>query len=202
MDACALRYIYHFKIPQAVPLSGHISFSDLAAASGLDEPRLRRILRYLMTSNIFNEPEIGFVEHTALSALLVTDRAAQGYIGHCVEISYPLNVKFVEAIEKWGNDGELNHTAANLAHNTDLPFYQFMMTHPDKSVSMRFQGLMDGLSASEGFSVKHTVHGFDWASVGNGTVVDVSPIPNFPLCPSPILTRYITRSEAVQATQP
>ena len=174
MDTSALRYIYHFKIPQHVPLNSSISFTDLATATSLDEPRLRRVLRYVMTSNLFCEPAPGHVAHTSLSALLVTDLPAQGYIGHAVEISYAVNNKFVEAVERWGTDGELNHTAANIAHGMDLPFYQFMMTHPDRGVSARFQGLMDGLAASEGYSIKWTVEGFDWGRFEEAVVVDVS----------------------------
>jgi 6-hydroxytryprostatin B O-methyltransferase len=156
-------------------MDGDISFVELATKTGLDEPRLRRLLRYSMMTNLFQEPRIGYVAHTSLSALLVTDRATQDYIGHAAEISYPLNAKFVDAVEKWGNDGEQNHTALNIAHNTELPFYPYMMTHKDPSVTARFHGLMEGLDNSEGHSVKHTINGYDWAAIGNGKVVDVRP---------------------------
>ena len=173
MHLAALRYVYHFKIPQAVPKEGDISFEDLAEKTKLSLGPLRRILRLVITQNLFQEPRIGYVAHTVTSAILADDKKAQDYVGHDVEFSYHINAKLVEAVEKWGDDGEQNHTALNIAFDTPLPFYPYMATHKDPAVLSRFHGLMDALQAGEGYLLHHTVDGYDWASVGNGTVIDV-----------------------------
>lgn len=46
-------------MPSFVPIDGDISYSDLAAKSGTNQDITQRMLRYLMTSNIFHEPRPG-----------------------------------------------------------------------------------------------------------------------------------------------
>lgn len=72
-DAFAIQAIDSFKIPEAVPLEGHVSFEDVASKCGLPVPVMSRILRYSMTNHVFCEPVPRHVAHTASSRLLRED---------------------------------------------------------------------------------------------------------------------------------
>lgn len=55
----AFRWISHYDVASFVPVDSDISYSDLAAKSGTNQDITQRMLRYLMTSNIFHEPRPG-----------------------------------------------------------------------------------------------------------------------------------------------
>ena len=81
--ATSLQAIYRWNIPSKVPLDGSaISFSVLAEKCGLDEPNVRRFVRYaILHHRIFQEPRLGFVAHSAASLLLVKDPATFDGLG-------------------------------------------------------------------------------------------------------------------------
>lgn len=85
-----------------------MAFSDLAAAANVNEGHLRRILRQAMTNNIFCEPRVGFVAHTAESSALVRDKGSLNWTGYTLEESFPASAKVVEATEKYGASEEKN----------------------------------------------------------------------------------------------
>ncbi len=64
------------------------------------------------------------------------------------------------------------HTAYNLAFNTDLPFFDHLAQIPERRD--QFKGYMKSVTASGGTDLKHLLEGFDWASLGEAVVVDVS----------------------------
>ncbi|KAF2152834.1 S-adenosyl-L-methionine-dependent methyltransferase [Myriangium duriaei CBS 260.36] len=87
------------------------------------------------------------------------------------EVISPTASKLVEATEKWGNTREKNHTSRNLLYNTELPAFDFLATRPD--LAQQFARHMKNSSRSPGNNPEHVVNGFDWSSLGHGTVVDV-----------------------------
>lgn len=46
-------------MPSYVPVGSDISYSDLAAKTGANRDITQRMLRYLMTCNVFQEPRPG-----------------------------------------------------------------------------------------------------------------------------------------------
>ncbi|KAJ5673631.1 hypothetical protein N7507_002758 [Penicillium longicatenatum] len=75
--AASLHAISHFKVAQAVPNEGSISFAELARATGLTELDVARFVRRTAINHIFVEPTPGHVAHTATSALLSADPQMQ-----------------------------------------------------------------------------------------------------------------------------
>lgn len=55
----AFRWISHYDVASFVPVGSDISYTDLAAKMGANQDITQRMLRYLMTSNIFHEPRPG-----------------------------------------------------------------------------------------------------------------------------------------------
>ncbi len=106
-----------------------MAFSKIAATAKVNEGHLRRILRLAMTNNIFCEPRVGFVAHTAESSTLVRDKGTLNWIGYTSEESFPASGKVVEATKKYGASEEKNHSAWNIAFDTELPIFEFLAYH-------------------------------------------------------------------------
>ncbi len=164
-----------------MPLDGQKKFADVAKDAGVDEGRLKRVLRQAMTNRIFCEPRVGFVAHTAASSALVRDKGTLNWVGYTLGESFPASAKVVEATEKWGPSEEKNHCGWNIAYDTDLPIFQYLSSHPDRAE--RFAETMKALTSTDGYNIRHLVEGYPWGNLADGTVVDVSLISSasFPL---------------------
>lgn len=165
--ACS-QYIYHFKVAEAVPVDGSITYSDLASATGTPELQLKRIMRQMMTHRYFHEPEPNHVAHTAGSKLLIPMR---DFVGYITEESFPGGSYISATAEKFPNSEERNHSPWNLGHRIDQPIFEYFET--DEPRRTRFYGNMNVVGGSEAWNIKHLVAGYDWKAVGKGTVVDV-----------------------------
>ncbi|KIX98360.1 uncharacterized protein Z520_05661 [Fonsecaea multimorphosa CBS 102226] len=169
MSAC-LQYIYHYRLAEEVPVTGDISFHDLAAKTGTLESQCARILKLAMSQNMFRQSRPGYVAHTALSATLLQPDF-RDLVGYVTEESFLGAPRLVEAAEKYPGSQERNTTPWNVGHNTDLPMFEYFEKHPDRL--RRFMGGMRALASGESYNIKHLVDAFNWKSLGDGLVVDV-----------------------------
>lgn len=170
-SSAVLQYVYHFGIAAAVPLNGHINFKDLADKVGVDESQCTRILRTLMTQYVFHEPSTGNVSHTAMSKLL-TLPGLQDTIGYLLEESFIGAPRISETAEKYQGSEERNHTPWNVGHAIDLPIFDFFETQPARGA--RFFRNMESMGSQGSYDIRHTIGGYDWASLDQGTLVDVA----------------------------
>ena len=156
-----------------MPSYGQISYPDLAKASGLDEKLLRRFVQDAMLSNIFIEPEPGYVSHSSLSRLLKEDPEAMDTIGFLVEDLNPASMRVIEAQKKWPGSGEPNETGFNIENNTDLPFY--VEIGKDEERARRFGGGMRFMTRGSLYDINHLIQGYSWSELDEPgrTVVDI-----------------------------
>lgn len=124
-----------------------------------------------MLHNFLREPSPGRLAHSATSALFASDPNLLDWALFVTSASAPMATKMVEATEKWGSTTSKNHTAYNIANGTDLPIFDHIATSPE--LRRQYAGYMKNVTRSEGVNIQHLVHGFDWASLGDATVVDV-----------------------------
>jgi hypothetical protein len=80
--------ISRFGFADVVPIKGKISFGEIAKATGLDEPLVRRLLRHVMARHIFHEPEPGMVGHTKLSRYFV-EPYIKDFVGFGAQEGWP-----------------------------------------------------------------------------------------------------------------
>ncbi|KAK8024452.1 O-methyltransferase-domain-containing protein [Apiospora rasikravindrae] len=166
-----LQAITRFKIPSRVPTDGgQISFADIAKQIGVPERMVQRLLRQAITMRVFREPQEGFVAHTQASKAL-TDRDTAHWLASGTEDMWPAAVKVIDAIEKWGDSQEPNHTGFALAHNTTGSIYDFVAASPERAA--RFSGTMNALSSSEDYDLTYVLDHYDWVSLGKARVVDL-----------------------------
>jgi hypothetical protein len=179
-----LDFLTKFNVWSAVPLDGPISYADLATKVNVPESILRRVLRHAMTLKLFtcpsSDPNSDLVAHTATSAIPARNPLLSSLIGHNTDTVGAAMVKQAEAIEKWGESPEPSEAAIMIAfglrgkHKT---FWEFMETDGEGEKkgwrARRFGEAMRSLSTES--SVATFVHAvFDWESLGEAIVVDVS----------------------------
>lgn len=168
----SMRYICHFKVPDFVPEAGDIDYPSLAQHCGVDPSQLKQNLRFAMSSRVFYEPTPKTVAHTAGSLLLKEGKPMQPFVQWLTEDCAPMVAHQIDAIEKWGHGSqEANQTAVNYAYGGQGSFYDFIRSDPVRE--RRFGTTIQQVSEQPSSSVKHIQNGFDWASLGKGTVIDV-----------------------------
>lgn len=168
----AFRYIHKYAIAEAVPFNDTITYVDLAQKCGVDPGQLKQMLRQLMQLRIFREPVVGKVGHTAASKHL-THPGAVYFNAYCSLNTMDYVTKQIDAFEKWGHGSqEPTEAALNIAHGTDKSMYEYY--EENKEVRERFSDLMTFVSKMEAMSTAYIAAGYDWASLGQVTIVDVA----------------------------
>ncbi|KAF2853067.1 O-methyltransferase [Plenodomus tracheiphilus IPT5] len=168
---CAFRWLCHFNIPRFVPLDGTISHQKLAQAAQAPEVILRSTLRLVMTSGLFDEPELGLVAHSPVSRQMATDDSLIHWVQYISNTIIPTAAKHLEATKQWTNSSQVNETAHNIAFNHDLAYFDFLSQQPGRAIE--FARTMQAVSNTSSFDNCHLVESYSWSSIGGGLVVDV-----------------------------
>lgn len=110
-----------------------------------------------MASQIFTESLSGQITHTAISRALLTDPEFFEAVGLVTDEFAPGSNALIGDIDKYPDSQEPTHTGYNLANNTPLPIYQFLLQHAER------------------WDLKYLRAGYNWDAIDNpdGLVVDV-----------------------------
>ncbi|OCT53374.1 putative O-methyltransferase [Cladophialophora carrionii] len=177
-DLTVLSVFAKFGVFEAVPTTGDISYSDLAAKLPMTERQVRRLFRHAMTKNIFFEPRPDYVAHTALSIAPVRKRSLTPWINHNLGDVLPASSRLGDAMEKYGDSQDPTETAISIAWNLETGKGLFDWFKGDGEGSEKgwrarqFARAMESM-AGGGHETEYTADGFDWKSLGAATVVDV-----------------------------
>ena len=169
-DNAIVHWLVHFRVPQAVPLVGSTTYTQAAHACAVDEPTLRRIVRYAMLENIFYEADANSIAHTPFSSILVTDPVLRSIVEAETEESFPASAKLVEAYEKWSASEEPKHSAWCLANRSDVPVWEFLREPEREERANHYNKLMNVEDSAH--DLRHTIEGYYWKSA-KGTIVDI-----------------------------
>ena len=102
--------MHRYRIAEAFPVGSEASYTQISNACALSETQVRRIMRYTMTKYLFTEPTPGFVAHTAASKVLAESQSMRDWIGMVCEEMWPAAARTVEAMTKWAESEEPQHT--------------------------------------------------------------------------------------------
>ena len=178
-----LHAICHFGMADTIPLDEHVPFDAVARKAGLSTDLVQRLLRHIMKNNLVHEPQPGYVGHTSLSSILVRQLTSKAWVLHSLE-DVP-TAKVIQAMEKWGDSMDINKTASQLQFDylaANLAGTWWSVMNNDGEGDKKgywMQRFGEGISwVSGGTSNKYSylLQGFDWGSLGQTTVVDVSVV--------------------------
>ncbi|KAI8625554.1 putative O-methyltransferase [Xylariaceae sp. FL1651] len=164
--------IVRFRVAQAVPVGGETTFAELAAATGLLETHVRKVMRHAMSQRLFCEPRPGVVAHTAASRVLVEDAGLFNWLRFSTDDLWRAACFTGDAMARFPGSEEPHETGFALANDTDKHMFGFFLENPDRS--RRFADAMRFFTERPGLEPKHVVDNYDWVSLPEGaTVVDV-----------------------------
>ena len=149
----------------------------------LPEERVRRFIRQAMTNHIFTESRPGFVAHTATSAAPIKFPLLKPYIGFQSEECCLASLKVIEAMQKYGASEEPAKSGYGVAmglnpnDDKDCVFRFVQEDGEGEAKGFRLKRIGEAMECMKGYGpyhVRHVQRGFDWASLGTATIVDVS----------------------------
>ena len=124
-----------------------------------------------MTRNFLREPIPSEVAHTSTSAALVTNPLLHDWALFMTSTSAIMASQMVEATEKFGATNSKTQTTYNVWKNTDKPFFDEIKQ--SKALTKQFAGYMKAVTSGKGTDIQYLLNGYDWASLGDATIVDV-----------------------------
>ena len=166
----SLQAIYKYKIASALNKDERATYRDLAYRIGMDESQLKRLMRMAIANHVFDEPEKGFIQHTAVSRLIAENETVNQWLGLVCDELWPLGPRTIPAISKWPGSGEPDQTAFGLANNGS--FWDALKTDPPRA--QRFADGMKFLQSHPAFSLDHLFESLAWDTADcPQTLVDV-----------------------------
>ncbi|MCJ1252099.1 hypothetical protein MMC30_009337 [Trapelia coarctata] len=169
-DNISLHAIMHFRLAEAVPLTGSTAFADVAFKAGLDEALVTRLLRHAMIHHVFYEPVLGRVAHTVSSTALYQSDSVKDWLDMTFEEWGPASVKVVEAMRKFPGSQEPSQSGFGVAFDNESIF-QFLAKRPERAKV--FGSAMGNFSKGVSHKVEYLVKNYDWKGLGAKTVVDI-----------------------------
>lgn len=179
------RWLVNFDIPNHVALDESVRYGAVATSANVSEDQLMRIARLAMTGGLFHEPVAGCIAHTPISAGLRSPSPVRDTMLFLTETNLPTATKIVEMTRsqmspptKEGSTTAINgstaatdrpRTAFQLAHNTPLPFFPYLSTHPQ--IASRLAAGMRTVSAASESHVSHLLASYPWSSLPRGTTI-------------------------------
>ena len=168
-----LRWLIHFHIPEALPADGSpVAYSDVATSTDVPEKQLRPIARMAMLISFLAEPKPGMLGHSPTSLAFVKFPSLLTWAHFLTSTSSPMVHKMVEATERWRGSPDKNHTAYNVAWDTDLPIFAHVAESEERRGA--YAAYMRDQTTSDGMALQNLANGFAWGDLSPGTtVVDV-----------------------------
>ncbi|KAJ5738569.1 hypothetical protein N7493_001724 [Penicillium malachiteum] len=162
-----VHWLGEFQVLACIPLSHSVPFEDVAELAGIPESHLRRVVRMLATMGFLQEPEPGYVAHSAVSAQFVTRPSYLDAAMFLAETAAPAAL-------------QMPATSRDPA-SASFPMIS-ASAHQPKVRRQWNAYLQYGLGHSEG-NLGQLLDQFDWVGLEGGTVVTVFRSPSSPLQP-------------------
>ncbi|KAL8747775.1 MAG: hypothetical protein Q9190_000381 [Brigantiaea leucoxantha] len=143
----------------------------LATLASVPLNQLKSIARMAMTANFLREPVPGEVAHSSTSAAMIQNPLLYDWALFMTSTSAMMASQTVEATEKYGATDSKTQTTYNVWKDTDKPFFDSIKQ--SKELTRQFASYMKSVASGKGTHIQHLLTGYDWASLGKVTVVDL-----------------------------
>lgn len=172
-DFVSRHALDRFGVYQKIPVGETKTYAELAEATKLPLTTICRLVRHAMTQRVFTEPLPGVVAHTPASKLIAEDLNVRDYWGIISQIVFTAAPQTTNALSRWPKEsGEKNKETSGFFLVNGKTVHQFLEDEPE--THKRYDSAMSANRNNMMYSVEHIANGFDWASLGHGTVVDVA----------------------------
>lgn len=138
----------------------------------MPETQLRRIVRMTATAGFLHEPYPTHVAHSALSAPFVTRPSYLDAVMFLSETAAPAAMHMAAATQRFGQSQRPHESAYNVALNTSTTFVN--MCEQRSKLQRQWPAYLRHAMGDVELSVTDVLTCFDWLSLGNATVVEVS----------------------------
>lgn len=118
--------IVRFRLAHSFPVGTEATFADIAAQSGLQETRVRQIIRHAIVKGIFLEPRPGVVAHNAVSRLLAEDRLIHDWVGASTDDLWQGASQTCNALAQFPGSQEPNETVSPQFFRCDMPLVVYL----------------------------------------------------------------------------
>ncbi|KAI4147626.1 MAG: hypothetical protein LQ341_001753 [Variospora aurantia] len=167
----SVHSVVRLGIAETFPSRG-TTVQDLAGRVNLREGLVRRLLAHCATHHIYYQADQDFFVHTAASRVLKENEGMRKWILIGAEELIPATLKAADALVKYPNSEEPEHSGWSLQNSTTLPVFRALANMPDRA--MVFAGAMAWHAMLPGFSPQFLAAAFPWGpSEDELTIVDV-----------------------------
>jgi hypothetical protein len=177
-----------FDFWSAVPVGGSATYSEIVQATKLPEEVVRRILRYAFTMRLFAPVGQDSVKHTATSAYILRTPPMRSMIAHNAEEVRISDYYFPESLRRFSLgkptlSQEINESGWGVADVDKtgklVSYWDYLKGQPEGKPEgfreQRFAEAMQAGAAVAGVGVnEYLKDNYDWASLGEAKVIDVS----------------------------
>ncbi|KAF7945538.1 hypothetical protein EAE96_010305 [Botrytis aclada] len=158
----SIQAINQFKIAESFPVGSQTTFAHISEYCGLPESDVRRLLRLAIAHRIFKELDNGLVEHTAISRLLLEYLPVRQWTQLVFQEMWPSSSRVVDAMLRWPQSEEPEHTGFALANNITAGAKFFDVIGNSQERSKRFADAMSFMQSAPPFSPIHLIQSLEW----------------------------------------
>ncbi|KAA8648044.1 hypothetical protein EYZ11_006105 [Aspergillus tanneri] len=144
---------------------------DLASRLNLGEHLVRRLLSHAATYHVFFQAKPDFFVHTAGSRVLAENEGLRAWILIGLNETMPATFRIADALMRYPNSEEPQHSGWNVQNSTDLPIFQAFANMPQ--YASVFSNAMTWYAQLPGYSPQYLIEYFPWVSAAEQIVVDV-----------------------------
>ena len=173
-----MQWLGEFQVLACVPVVGCVHYSDVADLACVPEAQLRRVARMTITAGFLQEPEQGYVAHSALSARFVKQPVLLDSAMCLAETLAPSALHMSLATKRHGRTQQNDQCAFNTAFNTKTSFADSVGQRP--RLQRQWPSFSRYAIADDEAGVEEVLTSLDWLSLGKATVVDVSVVSDRP----------------------
>lgn len=124
-----MQWLGEFQVPACVPLDGSALMKDVSDLIGVPETQLCRIIRMATTAGFLQEPQPGYIAHSALSASFVTKPSYLDAAMFLAGTAVPAALEMAAATKQRSGSSERanvvsNNSAFSSSGETQLPRLQ------------------------------------------------------------------------------
>ncbi|KAH8810947.1 hypothetical protein F5884DRAFT_875917 [Xylogone sp. PMI_703] len=167
--AC-LQWLGEFQVLACIPLNGTVPTKDVADLAGVPEMQLCRVVRMTATAGFLQEPQPGFLAHTALSAPFVTNLSYLDATMFLAETAAPAALHMAAATQQHALLDSSNDSPYTIAFKTSQTFQSAC----NKRTKLQRQWSAYRWCAGDmDDSVTELLRQLNWRSLGNACIVDV-----------------------------